>query len=87
MGFIPPFGSTGPFFQFPQNVITEGPRLTRILGPEKNRVRRNRTIGGLWDYTIQKLKKNRTGASNRTIYSVDVNFIIPKPRWSEIRVR
>ena len=31
---------------------TAGPRLTRILGPEKNRVRRNRTIGGLWDYTI-----------------------------------
>ena len=34
------------------DVGTAGPRLTRILGPEKNRVRRNRTIGGLWDYTI-----------------------------------
>ena len=36
----------------PEKVPTAGPRLTRILGPEKNRVRRNRTIGGLWDYTI-----------------------------------
>ena len=35
---------TAAFFQFPQNVITEGPRLTRILGPEKKRVRRNRTV-------------------------------------------
>ena len=34
--------------------ITASPHLTRILRPEKNRVRRNRTIGGLWDYTMQK---------------------------------
>ena len=70
-------------------MLTVSPCLMRILGPEKNRVRRNRTIGGLWDYTIQKFKKNRTGASNRTIYSVDVNFLVPKPKpcWSEIRVR
>ena len=33
---------------------TASPRLTRILGPEKNRVRRNRAVGGLWDYTMQK---------------------------------
>ena len=30
------------------------PRLTRILGPEKNHVRRNRAVGGLWDYTKKK---------------------------------
>ena len=38
-------------------VCTGGPRLTRILGPERNRVRRNRTVGGLLDYTMQNLKK------------------------------
>ena len=36
---------------------TASPRLTRFLGPEKNRVSRNRAIGGLWDYTMQKFKK------------------------------
>ena len=36
---------------------TAGPRLTRILGPEKNSVRRNRTVWGLWDYTMQRHRK------------------------------
>ena len=60
----------------------------RILGPEKNHARRNRAIGGLWDYTA-KILKNRVGARNRTIYSVGANFLVPKPkpRWSEICVR
>ena len=37
-----------------KNFPTVTPRLTLILGPEKNRARRNRAIGGLWDYTMQK---------------------------------
>ena len=36
-----------------QYLSTASPHLTRILGPEKKRVRQNRTIGGLWEYTIQ----------------------------------
>ena len=32
---------------------TGGPRLTHILEPEKNCVRRNCAVKGLWDYTMQ----------------------------------
>ena len=31
------------------------------------------------DYTMQKFKKNRAGARNRTNYSVDAIFFVPKP--------
>ena len=36
-----------------------------------------------------KTQKNHAGARNRTNYSADVNFLVPKPkpRRSEIRVR
>ena len=79
------------FLHYPCYVSsTETPRLTRILGPEKNRVKRNRTVGGLWDYTMQRHRKI---APERGIalgnYSRDANFLVPKPkpRWSKIHAR
>ena len=35
--------------------FTEGPRLMCMMGPEKNHVKQNRTVWGLWEYTMQIL--------------------------------
>ena len=64
---------------------TGGPRLTRMTGPGKNNVRRNRTVQCAWDYTVPKtLCRGKTALNVRY-----VNFLVskPKPCWSEIRVR
>ena len=49
---------------------------------EKKRVRRHRTVLGLWDHTrYEKTRKNHNAVRNRTNYNIlNANFLVPKPK-------